>query len=101
MAKAKLIHGIVPGNAVEFTFNEGIISGFDGEGIAAALLRNGKAGTRVTSRASEKRGYYCGMGICWECVVEVVGDGFVRGCQYPVQAGLVVRSAKVRAVEDL
>ena len=100
MASAHLIPGIAPGRTVEFTYNDEKLSVREGEGIAAALMRAGIFGTRVTSRRSESRGYYCGMGVCWECMVEVVGEGFVRGCQYPVCAGLVVRSTTARLEED-
>lgn len=99
MASSHLICGITPGCTVEFTYDGETFSGYEGEGISAALMRAGILGTRLTRRSLEKRGYYCGMGVCWECMVEVVGEGFVRGCQYPVREGLTVRSPVER--EDL
>lgn len=93
MREAKLISGVVPGSTVDFTYNGTPVTGHQEEGIAAALMRAGVQGTRVTDKLEQARGYFCGMGVCWECVVEVAGEGFVKGCQYPVRAGLVVRSA--------
>jgi hypothetical protein len=101
MSGARMIAGIVGAKPCEFVFDGRIVPGFEGEGVAAALLRAGIRGTRVTSRLHEARGYYCGMGICWECVVEIPGEGFFRGCQYPVRDGLVVLPASSRSPEDL
>ncbi|HEY6630376.1 MAG TPA: (2Fe-2S)-binding protein [Rhizobiaceae bacterium] len=101
MRNARLIPGIAPGTAVSFTFNGQTVDGYVGEGVAAALMRAGIRGTRTTARQPEPRGYYCGMGVCWECTVEVEGMGTVRGCMFPVQEGLVVRSPSVRSEEDL
>ena len=48
--------------------------------VAAAVLRAGEAGFRV-SRSGEPRGPLCGMGICFECRVTVNGILHVRSCQ--------------------
>jgi predicted molibdopterin-dependent oxidoreductase YjgC len=100
MPNAKVIPGVVPGPSVSFTFDGMAFSGHEGEGIAAALMRAGFKGTRVSARREEARAYYCGMGACWDCIVEVAGEGFVKGCQYPLRAGLVVRSATIRRDEE-
>lgn len=101
MRNARLIPGITPGVTVVFSFNGELLDGYEGEGLAAALMRAGIRATRMTARDNEPRGYYCGMGVCWECAVEVEGLGTVRGCMFPVREGLVVRSARVRPEEDL
>lgn len=101
MRSARLIGGIVPGPTVGFSFNGAAVEGFEGEGLAAALMRAGIRATRTTAGGGEPRGYYCGMGVCWECTVEVEGIGMVRGCMFPVREGLVVRSPSVRPGEDL
>ena len=101
MPKAALISGITPGPAVSFSFGARVIPAFSGEPVAAALLRAGVDGTRTAPRTAEPRGYYCGMGVCWECVVEIEGEGNVRGCLFPVRDGLVARAAVARSEEDL
>jgi sarcosine oxidase subunit alpha len=101
MPNARLITGISPGRSVCFTYEGQRLEGYEGEGIAAALLRAGIARTRMAPRTGEPRGYYCGMGLCWECVLDVAGEGSVRGCLYPVREGLVVRAAVARPEEDL
>ena len=97
MRSARLIAGIQPGTPVTFEFNGEPVTGFAGEGLAAALMRAGIRATRTTRHHVEPRGYYCGMGVCWECAVEVDGLVVVRGCSYPVSDGLVARSPAVRS----
>jgi predicted molibdopterin-dependent oxidoreductase YjgC len=95
MAEAFRLKAIEANMSVEFEFAGKPILGREGESIAAALLAAGISASRCTAKNSEPRGYFCGMGICWECVVEIEGVGSVRGCQFPVSAGL-----RVRAVEN-
>jgi len=89
----KLIAGINPGTPLQFTFNGQELEGFAGEMVASALLRAGLMPQRVSIKRADPRGYYCGMGICWECAVLVPGDGVVRSCSYPLCAGLAVLTA--------
>jgi len=89
----KLIHGIDAGRSLVFTFNGRTLSGFDGESIASALMRAGILGQRLSPKRHDPRGYYCGMGQCWDCAVSVDGDGTVRSCCYPLRAGLRVSTA--------
>lgn len=90
------IDGIRRGKPATFTFNGRTVEGYPGESVAAALLRAGMVATRCTTYRKDPRGYYCGMGVCWECVVEVEGVGTVRGCMQPVTDNLVVQSAVVQ-----
>ncbi len=91
MFSARLISGIEAGRPIQFTYQGQSIQGFEGESIASALMRAGIIGVRTTPRLQDRRGYYCGMGICWECSVEVNGQGVVRACSFPVSDGLVVQ----------
>lgn len=91
MGDAVRIAGIARGAPVTFEFAGRSIPAFAGESIAAALLAARMEASRTTRRRGEGRGYFCGMGVCWECVVNVDGVGPVRGCSFPVSAGLRVR----------
>jgi sarcosine oxidase subunit alpha len=93
MGKMRIIDGIHPGTPLEFTFEGRKVSGFEGESIASALMRAGISSFRFTRIGREARGYYCGMGICWECAVYIENDGIVRSCSYPVRQGLSVSLA--------
>ena len=50
--------------------------------IAAALVAAGELGLRDT-REGDRRGVFCGMGVCQECLVEVDGDAGRRACMTP------------------
>ena len=67
-----------------------------GESIAAALLRQGIVGFRSALDGTSRRGPYCGMGVCFDCRVQVSGPGanglMVRSCITPVADGTDIRS---------
>lgn len=89
--KMNFIDGIEPsGQPVQFTFEGRPCTGHQGESIASALLRAGIIGLRKTKSGDHVRGYYCGMGVCWECAVQVGGLGTVRSCSTPVAEGQVI-----------
>lgn len=80
------------GKEVEFTCNGKVIMGYEGETIAAALHA---AGVKVLSHSSENhrpRGFYCAIGNCSSCLMEVDGMANVRICTEPLKAGMVVLS---------
>jgi D-hydroxyproline dehydrogenase subunit gamma len=66
----------------------------EGESIAAALLASGIRTTRWTPRAGEPRGYFCGMGVCQDCLVTVDGLPNVRACMTPARDGLRVETQR-------
>jgi predicted molibdopterin-dependent oxidoreductase YjgC len=80
------------GDPVVFKFNDSDIKAYTGESIAAALIASGILSTRM-SRNGMPRGYYCGMGVCWECLVDVNGTPNQRACMALVEHGMVVRTA--------
>ena len=68
------------------------VRAFEGESVAAALLAIGKRALRTTSRRGEPRGLYCGIGLCFDCVMTIDGQPNVRACQTPARAGMRVDS---------
>jgi predicted molibdopterin-dependent oxidoreductase YjgC len=62
----------------------------DGESVAAALLAAGHRAFRLTERGRTLRSYFCGMGVCHDCLVTVDGLPNVRACMTPVRNGLRV-----------
>jgi predicted molibdopterin-dependent oxidoreductase YjgC len=63
-----------------------------GQSVAAALWASGRRVCRVTARGQMARGYYCGDGSCYECVVVVEGQGNIRACETAAQPGLHVET---------
>jgi predicted molibdopterin-dependent oxidoreductase YjgC len=69
------------------------LQAFEGETVATALLASGRRIFRHTPGGSP-RGLYCGMGICFDCVVEVDGESSVRSCITLVRPGMKVRTPR-------
>lgn len=86
------IAGITRGAVISITFDGEPLSACTGESIAAALCRSNIASCRVTAKSSAPRGYYCGMGVCFECLVEVDGTPGLRACRTTVKPGMRVRT---------
>ncbi len=78
------------GEPVRFSFDGESLEGFQGESLAAALTAAGILGLR-RARDGSPRGVFCGMGICFECVVDVDGRPGQRACLTKLAAGMKVR----------
>jgi len=78
------------GRAVGLVVDGVVVPAFEGESVAAALLAAGRRGLRVTPNRGEPRGVYCGIGLCFECVMVVDGQPGVRTCQTAVRDGMRV-----------
>lgn len=62
-----------------------------GETVAGALLASGRRAWRYTGHG-QPRGLFCGIGLCFDCLVTVNGTPNVRACLTPVAAGMVVET---------
>jgi predicted molibdopterin-dependent oxidoreductase YjgC len=63
-----------------------------GESVAAALLASGHRIFRRTEKRNATRGLFCGMGICFDCLVQIDGEPGVRACMTPVRDGMVIET---------
>ncbi len=82
------------GKKIRFIFDGKELEGYEGESIAAALHA---AGVKVLSYSIDKkrpRGFYCAIGNCSSCIMEVNGEPNVRTCVEPLKEGMVVRTQK-------
>ncbi|GIG88480.1 (2Fe-2S)-binding protein [Plantactinospora endophytica] len=65
-----------------------------GQTLAAALLAAGRRSTRRTRFAGSSRGVFCGIGICFDCLVVCNGEPNVRACLRPAAAGDTVETGQ-------
>lgn len=79
------------GAPIAITYDGERISAVAGETVAAALAAHGIAAYRHT-RDGGRRGLYCGMGACFDCLVTVDGRANQRACLTKVAEGQVIRS---------
>ena len=81
---------VARGEPFEIVVDGVAVAAHAGETVAAVLLTIGVQGTRRSTQLGEPRGYFCGMGICWECVVHIDGDLLERACMQQVRPGMRV-----------
>ena len=63
-----------------------------GRTVAAVLLASGKDSWRDTRRNGRPRGVFCGIGVCFDCLVVVNGVPDVRACQRMAEPGDEIRT---------
>ena len=87
---AQRIKGVERETPVTITVNGQPVKAYAGESIAAALLAAGYRAFRRTEASGAPRGFFCGMGICFDCLVTVDGVPNRRSCMAEVRDGCVV-----------
>ena len=82
------------GRSIQIQVDGKVIEAFEGETVAAALLAAGIHTFRLSRKNKEPRGLFCGMGICYECLVTVNGTHAVQACLTPVAEGMQVETCR-------
>src|ERR1700704_5591520 len=82
------------GPPVRLRFDGREIEALPGETIAAALAAADVVAVRQ-ARSGAPRGPFCGMGVCFDCLVTVDGRPSQRACLTKIEAGMDVRSSPV------
>jgi predicted molibdopterin-dependent oxidoreductase YjgC len=77
------------GPRVEIVLDGRPVEAYEGETVAAVLLAEGEVATRTTV-SGEPRGIFCGMGVCFDCLVVVDGVPNTRACMTWVRDGMQV-----------
>jgi predicted molibdopterin-dependent oxidoreductase YjgC len=80
------------GMSFSITFDGRPIACQDGWTVGAALTAAGVRSWRTTRGAGRPRGLFCGIGVCFDCLVTVNGRPSVRACLIPARPGDVVQS---------
>lgn len=75
---------------VTITVDGAEVHGLAGQSIAGIILADGCLGFRRTSTHDRPRGVFCGIGVCFDCLVVVNGVDDVRACQRKAREGDVV-----------
>jgi predicted molibdopterin-dependent oxidoreductase YjgC len=80
------------GRPLTLTVDGERVEAYAGETVAAALLACGCRTFRWTDGHHAPRGLFCGMGVCFDCLVTVNGQPNVRACMTSVEEGMVVET---------
>jgi predicted molibdopterin-dependent oxidoreductase YjgC len=89
---ARTAAAVERGQAIEIEVDGARVVAYEGETIATALLASGRRAFRKTAKHEAPRGLFCGMGICFDCVMTVNGVRNVRTCVTPVEPGMKVET---------
>jgi hypothetical protein len=90
----RIDQGLTRGEAFSFEVDGESVPAFAGETVATALMAQGRRALRVTAGRKEGRGYYCGMGVCWDCMMWLEGEGSVQTCRLLAAPGMRLRTMK-------
>ena len=83
--------GLVRGPRVTVTVDGRAVTAYLGESVAATLLADGTGDLATrTTRAGDPRGLFCGMGVCFDCLVVVDGVPGTRACVTWVREGMSI-----------
>ncbi|MDO5696636.1 MAG: (2Fe-2S)-binding protein [Dermatophilus congolensis] len=74
----------------EFRFDGDPVDYVPGQTVGAALLASGRRSWRTTRLESTPRGIFCGIGVCFDCLVTVDGHPNQRACLVPASDALDV-----------
>jgi 2Fe-2S iron-sulfur cluster binding domain len=70
-----------------FSFGGGPVAFAPGQSVAAALIAAGHRSWRTTRVGGEARGAFCGIGVCFDCLVVVNGVPNRRACLTEARPG--------------
>jgi predicted molibdopterin-dependent oxidoreductase YjgC len=85
----RLETNLTRGPQIHIVIDEEAIVAYEGETVATVLLTSGRRAFRHTA-TGEPRGIFCGIGLCYDCLVTVDGVSNVRACVTPVREGMKV-----------
>lgn len=77
----KRLGKIKRGKSFKIQVNNEFLTAYHGETLATVILSSGKKSMRRTLINKKPRGFYCGMGLCNECIVKLEDGTRVRACQ--------------------
>jgi len=77
---------------IEFTFDGEKIDAITGQSVAAALLAANQRTLRKTRFNNNQRGVFCGIGVCFDCLVVIDGITNQRACLIEAKPGMKVQT---------
>ncbi|AZC14690.1 MULTISPECIES: (2Fe-2S)-binding protein [unclassified Microbacterium] len=82
-------HGLERGRPVDIVVDGVAVTAYEGESVAAAVMAAETLALRLTEGGAP-RGYFCGMGVCFDCTMVVDGVPQTRTCMTWVREGMTV-----------
>jgi predicted molibdopterin-dependent oxidoreductase YjgC len=64
-----------------------------GQSVGSALVTNGITAWRDTRKHGRPRGLFCGIGVCFDCLVAIDGKPNQRACLVEVREGMDINGS--------
>lgn len=77
---------------LRFTLDGAPLSARPGQTVAAALSDAGITSWRTTRMGGRPRGLFCGIGVCFDCLITADGVPNQRACLIPARAGMALET---------
>jgi predicted molibdopterin-dependent oxidoreductase YjgC len=75
---------------LEVELNGRMVKAQGGVSVASVVLGKGEKFTRTTPVSGSKRGPFCMMGVCYDCLMIIDGKSNQRACSIEVQPGMKI-----------
>ncbi|MEE4594271.1 (2Fe-2S)-binding protein [Streptomyces sp. DSM 41524] len=75
-------------SSCRLTFDGTTVPARPGQSVGAALVAAGIVAWRTTRREGRPRGLFCGIGVCFDCLITVDGRPGQRACLVPARDGM-------------
>jgi predicted molibdopterin-dependent oxidoreductase YjgC len=82
-----------PANTVTIHFDGNPIEAEAGQSVGAALASQGITAWRGTRKEGRPRGLFCGIGVCFDCLLTVNGGRNQRACLVEVCDGMEIEGS--------
>ena len=86
---------------VTISFDGRQITTAAGQSVGSALVTNGITAWRDTRKQARPRGLFCGIGVCFDCLVAVDGEPNQRACLVEVREGMEIKGSCGPSVHPL
>lgn len=86
----RIQRGISRGEPFTIQVNGQTVDAYPGETLASVMMAAGWRMFHHTALSGQPRGVFCGMGVCFDCMVTVNGRENVRACKTFAQPGDIV-----------
>lgn len=85
------IASVSRGAKIKIVVNGQACTAYEGETVHAALLAAGCRVLRKTAKSGQPRGIFCGMGVCYDCLVTINGIPNQRACMTLVEDRMEIK----------
>jgi predicted molibdopterin-dependent oxidoreductase YjgC len=80
--------------AIRLTLDGRELTARPGQSVGAALTEAGISSWRRTRHGGRPRGLFCGIGICYDCLITADGVPNLRACLLPAVDGMKLTSGE-------